>query len=64
MDFPFFNQIDVIEDPRIRNIIILQTVLEEVSNADVLLYKDFRLFSFKNVISWFYFQNVWVSLCM
>lgn len=51
MDFPFFNQIDVIEDPRIRNVIILQTVLEEVSNADVLLYKDFRLFSFKSVIS-------------
>ncbi|XP_062581168.1 exosome complex exonuclease RRP44-like [Saccostrea cucullata] len=36
------HQIDVVEDPRIRNVIILQTVLEEVRHRSLPIYKRLR----------------------
>lgn len=39
--FPF-SKIDVLEDPAIRNVIVLQTVLQEVRNRSAPVYKRIR----------------------
>lgn len=38
----FFLQIDVLEDPVIRNVIILQTVLQEVRHRSAPVYKRLK----------------------
>lgn len=38
----FFLKIDVLEDPAIRNVIVLQTVLQEVRNRSAPVYKRIR----------------------
>lgn len=37
-----FFKIDVLEDPAIRNVIVLQTVLQEVRNRSAPVYKRIR----------------------
>lgn len=38
----FFFKIDVLEDPAIRNVIVLQTVMQEVRNRSAPVYKRIR----------------------
>lgn len=42
MHFPFVPQIDILEDPVIKNVIVLQTVLQEVRNRSAPVYKRIR----------------------
>lgn len=42
MHFHFVLQIDILEDPVIKNVIVLQTVLQEVRNRSAPVYKRIR----------------------
>lgn len=42
MHFHFVPQIDILEDPVIKNVIVLQTVLQEVRNRSAPVYKRIR----------------------
>ena len=42
INFHFVPQIDILEDPVIKNVIVLQTVLQEVRNRSAPVYKRIR----------------------